>query len=352
MRAVVYQAFGRTPKVRELPEPQPPPGGAVVKVAATGLCRSDWHAWQGHDPVPLPHTPGHEFAGVVSAVGSKVKRATVGDRVTAPFVYGCGRCDFCRRGEAQVCPAQTQPGFSHPGSFAEYVVVHAADTNLVRLPKSVSLTAAAALGCRFATAYRALTAHGRAGHDQTVAVFGCGGVGLSAIMIAEALGARVIAVDVSARALDWAAELGAAETVRADCCDAATVIKELSDGGAHVTIDAVGSPAIVTTAIRSLRRRGRHVQVGLLLGEDANSSVPMDLVISHELELYGSHGMPAADYPAMLDLITRGKLRPDLLIGRTIDLAEAPEALAAMSHPSQAPGITVIDLSERRPPPV
>lgn len=345
MRAVVYKAYGRTPKVREVERPEAPPGGVVIKVAATGVCRSDWHAWQGHEPVPLPHTPGHEFAGTVSAVGSKVKRATVGDRVTAPFVCGCGRCDFCRRGDAQVCPHQTQPGFSHAGSFAEYVVVNAADTNLVPLPKGVPMTAAAALGCRFATAYRALVGHGRVEPDQTVAVFGCGGVGLSAVMIATALKARVIAVDVSARALDAAADLGAAETVRADASDPAAVIHDLTEGGAHITIDAIGSPAIVADAVRSLRRRGRHIQVGLLLGDDAMTAVPMELLISRELEIYGSHGMAAADYPPMLELIARGKLHPERLIGRTISLDEAPDALARMSGSTSPSGITVIDFA-------
>ncbi len=345
MRAVVYEAYGRIPRVRELPRPEAPPNAVVVKVAASGVCRSDWHAWQGHDPVPLPHTPGHEFAGVVSDVGAKVKRVKVGDRVTAPFVCGCGRCDFCRSGEAQVCPHQTQPGFSHPGSFAEYVVVHAADTNLVPLPKEVPMTAAAALGCRFATAYRALVGHGRIGPDQTVAVFGCGGVGLSAVMIATAFKARVIAVDCSPRALDAAADLGAAETVRADVSDTAAVIDELTDQGAHLTIETTGSPRIVATAVRSLRPRGRHVQVGLLLGADAMTAVPMDQVISRELELYGSHGMPAIDYPAMLELIARGTLHPERLVGRTITLEQTPDALAAMGRPAGVPGLTVIDLN-------
>ncbi|GAA3623022.1 zinc-dependent alcohol dehydrogenase family protein [Microlunatus ginsengisoli] len=345
MRAVVYKAAGRTPKVREVDRPEPPPGGVVIKVAATGVCRSDWHAWQGHEPVPLPHIPGHEFAGTVAAVGPKVKLAKVGDRVTAPFVCGCGRCDLCRRGDAQVCPQQTQPGFTHAGSFAEYVVVHAADTNLVPLPKGVPMTAAAALGCRFATAYRALVGHGRIEAGQTVAVFGCGGVGLSAVMIATALKARVIAVDVSARALDAAADLGAAETVRADASDPAAVIHDLTDSGAHLSIDAIGSPAIVAAAVRSLRRRGRHVQVGLLLGDDALTAVPMDRVISHELEIFGSHGMPAIDYPPMLELIARRKLQPDRLIGRTITLDEAPAALAEMSRPKPPAGLTVIDFA-------
>src|SRR4051812_47202736 len=159
VKAVVYEEYGALPVLADLPEPECPDDGAVIAVRATGVCRSDWHAWRGHDPVPLPHVPGHEFAGEVLAVGPSVRAFTPGDRVTAPFVNGCGRCGYCRGGEAQVCPDQTQPGFTHAGSFAEQVVVRAADLNLVRLPDAVDDVSAAALGCRFATAYRAVTGH-------------------------------------------------------------------------------------------------------------------------------------------------------------------------------------------------
>ena len=168
-----------------------------MEVHATGVCRSDWHAWQGHDPVPLPQVPGHEFAGVIVAVGSRVTRHVVGERVTAPFVCGCGRCSYCLEGDAQVCPDQSQPGFTRPGSFAELVTVPAADLNVVVLPDELDFVSAAALGCRFATSYRALTAHARVRPGDWVAVHGCGGAGLSAVMIAAALGARVVAVDLS-----------------------------------------------------------------------------------------------------------------------------------------------------------
>ena len=201
MRAVVYDRVDDRPTVRAVPLPACPADGVLVRVAATGVCRSDWHAWRGHDPVPLPMVPGHEFAGTVAAVGLEVAGVAIGTRVTAPFVNGCGHCAWCAAGDAQVCPDQTQPGFTHPGSFAEFVAVRAAATNLVPLPDGVDMTTAAALGCRFATAFRALTAHAVVGPGTEVAVFGCGGVGLSAVMIAGALGARVTAVDVSAAAL-------------------------------------------------------------------------------------------------------------------------------------------------------
>src|SRR6478752_10779118 len=201
------------PELRDVPEPPCPDGGVLIAVRATGVCRSDWHAWKGHDPVSLPHTPGHELAGVVASVGAGVRDWVVGDRVTVPFVCGCGRCSWCEAGEAQVCPDQTQPGFTGPGSFAERIAVHGADVNLVRLPDSISDLAAAALGCRFATAFRAVTVHGRLSRGQWLAVYGCGGVGLSAVLIGVALGARVVAVDNRPAALDSARELGAEQTL-------------------------------------------------------------------------------------------------------------------------------------------
>jgi alcohol dehydrogenase len=316
----------------------------LVEVRATGLCRSDWHAWQGREPVALPHVPGHEFAGLVSAVGDRVRSWSVGDRVTAPFVLGCGVCEYCRAGDAQVCPDQLQPGFTGPGSFAEQVAVERADANLVALPDDLDFVSAASLGCRFATAFRALTVHGRVAPGQWVAVHGCGGVGLSAVMIATALGAQVVGVDVSRAALSRAAEVGAVHLVESGAePDIAAAVIELTGGGAHVSVDAIGHPATAIASVSSLRRRGRHVQVGLLFGAQAAASIPMDRVISHELEIHGSHGMAAHEYAAMLDMVVCGALRPTLLVGSVIRLEGAGDALATMDHSGDA-GMTVIAL--------
>jgi len=341
MRAVVYSGYGEQPLVRTVPVPHCPSDGALVRVEATGVCRSDWHAWRGHDPVTLPHIPGHEFAGVVAEVGADVERFRQGDRVTAPFVNGCGRCEWCLAGDAQVCPNQTQPGFTHAGSFAEYVVVRAADTNLVVLPDSVDALAAASLGCRFATAFRALTAHGDVGTGTEVAVFGCGGVGLSIVMIATALGARVTAVDVSPAALELASALGAAHTVNASESDPADAVVLATQGGAHVTLDALGSAATSNAAIRSLRRRGTHVQVGLMLGDNSDAPMPWGRLIAWELRVIGSHGMPAVDYPALLGLVHDGRLHPERLLGDVVDLQGAADALVAMDDAQAARGMVV-----------
>ena len=338
----MFRNFGELPELVDVPTPEVAPAGAIIRVKATGLCRSDWHGWMGHDDgIRLPHVPGHELAGVVEAVGSSVTRWRVGDRVTVPFICACGRCEQCAAGNHQVCDHQEQPGFTHWGSFAESVAIAEADVNLIALPDELDFVSAAALGCRFATAYRAVMAQGRVQPGEWVAVHGCGGVGLSAIMIAVAAGARVVGIDVSPAALELAAQLGAETIVGTN--DVASAVRELTDGGAHLSLDAYGSTATAVNSIRSLRKRGRHVQVGLMLGEHASPAIPMDLVVANELELLGSHGMAAHEYPEMLAAIASGRIDPQLLVGRTISLEEAPAALAAMDTGGH-PGMTVIEL--------
>jgi alcohol dehydrogenase len=361
MRAVVFDRIGGPLSVREVPDPVPPDGGVVVEVRATGLCRSDWHAWAGHDDIALPHVPGHELAGTVAAAGPGVAKWVAGDRVTVPFAVGCGRCSWCQSGNAQVCPDQRQPGFTGWGSFARYVALPAADANLVAVPETVSFAAAAALGCRFATAYRALTGRAGLAAGEWVTVVGAGGVGLSAVMIARALGARVIAVDRQPRALAAARALGAEHVLlsagpdrepgrdgQPGTCGAGPVadvparVHAITGGGAHVAVDAVGTEQACAQAILSLRRRGRHVQVGLLPAAAGHPRLPMDRVIGWELDLLGSHGMAAADYPPMLALIAAGALRPQDLIERVVGLDDAAALLPALDQAAPA-GLTILD---------
>ncbi|TFC29641.1 alcohol dehydrogenase [Cryobacterium sp. TMT2-18-3] len=352
MRAVWFDAFGAVPELREVPDPVPSASGVVVRVEATGLCRSDWHGWLGHDAgIALPHVPGHELVGVIDAVGPEVRRFAVGQRVTVPFVCACGDCPECRGGNGQVCRNQTQPGFTHWGSYAERVALHNADVNLIAIPVGLDAGAAALLGCRFATSYRGLVHQARLQAGESLVVVGCGGVGLSAVMIGAALGATVIAVDISAAARETAARVGATFTVDSAGLSNDEVVARIrsvtgrgadAGSGAQVSVEALGRESTVGIAIRSLATRGRHVQIGLL-AEDPR--LPLGDVIARELTVMGSHGMPAGDYPALLALVTSGRLRPQDLIGRRLSLAEAPAALAAMSDPAAPGGVTLIELA-------
>lgn len=346
MKAVRYEAFQAPLALVNLPDPTPPADGVVIQVHATGLCLSDWHGWMGHDPdIRPPHVPGHEWAGTIAATGPGVRRWKSGDRVTAPFCLGCGRCAQCWAGHPQVCDDYVQPGFTIAGTFAEYVAVPHADANLVALPAELPSVVAALLGCRVATAWRAVVAQGRPQPGDWVAVLGCGGVGLSAVMIARAIGARVVAVDVTEEKLALARELGAEVSINGarTPTDVAAAIREATDGGVHVSLDALGSAATCLAAIAALRKRGRHVQVGLMTGADAAPAIPMGPVIAHELEIVGSHGLAAADYPAMLELIAAGKLRPEKLLRETVPLSAAVSRLPRMGEFSGT-GVTVIEL--------
>ncbi|MEY8799078.1 zinc-dependent alcohol dehydrogenase family protein [Leisingera sp. XS_AS12] len=342
MKAVLFEKFQEPPKLVTVADPTPAPNGVVLKVAATGVCRSDWHGWMGHDSdIDLPHVPGHELAGVVAAVGKDVANWKVGDKVTVPFICGCGSCSECHAGQQQVCLHQEQPGFTHWGSFAEYVGIHQADLNLVSLPESMDFATAASLGCRFATAFRAVIDQGKVSAGQWVAVHGCGGVGLSAVMIAAAVGANVIGIDLDPAKLDLARDLGAEAIVNGGEADVAGAIREITRGGAHVSLDALGHPVTMTNSILCLRPRGKHIQVGLMLGEHASPAIPMPKIVGQEIELLGSHGMQAHRYGAMLDMVASGKLDPARLVGDQISLADAPAALMNMDN-FRSVGATVI----------
>lgn len=343
MKAVIYDEFAVLPEVREVPNPVASSGSVVIDVKANGICRSDWHAWMGHDPtIQLPHVPGHELAGIVSSVGTNVTKISVGDRVTVPFSCGCGKCRYCEIGQLQICSDDFQPGFTHWGSFAEQVEIRYADINVVPLPDELDFETAASLGCRFATAYRAVIQQARLQPMQWLAVHGCGGLGLSAIMIAKAIGAKVIAVDIDAKTLELATRLGADETIDASVVDRVSKhIMMATNGGADASIDALGIAETAVNSIKSLRKQGRHIQAGLLLNEHATPPIPMGRVIAYELEILGSHGMSAKAYPEMFDLILSGDVDLRQLVGQRIALSEAPHVLANMGD-FRTTGVTVI----------
>nr|WP_319266834.1 zinc-dependent alcohol dehydrogenase family protein [uncultured Draconibacterium sp.] len=344
MKAVYYEEFKGKVEVKEVPNPKVSPDSVIIKVEATGLCRSDWHGWMGHDPdIVLPHVPGHELAGTIAEVGSDIKNFQVGDRVTVPFVSGCGCCPECQTGNQQVCDNQFQPGFTAWGSFAEFVEIKYADINLVHLPDEIDFVTAASLGCRFITSFRAVIDQGKVTAGQWVAVHGCGGVGLSAINIASGAGANVVAIDIDDAKLQLAKKLGANVLINAkEIPNVPAEIIKVTGRGAHLSIDALGSQETCFNSISCLRKRGKHVQVGLTTADHKHPKVPMDKVVAHEIEILGSHGMQAFRYDAVFEMIKAGKVNPELMLGKKISLEEAPEALMNMNKFENL-GVTVIN---------
>ncbi len=344
MKAVYYENFQGAIDVREVPNPTVLKDSVIIKVEATGLCRSDWHGWMGHDPnIVLPHVPGHELAGIITEIGAGIKLFKVGDRVTVPFVGGCGNCPECNSGNHQICDNQFQPGFTAWGSFAEFVEIKYADVNLVRLPDEIDFVTAASLGCRFITSFRAVIDQGKVSAGEWVAVHGCGGVGLSAINIAAGVGAKVIAIDIDDEKLKLAKELGANIIINAKSYKniPEKIISETSRG-AHVSIDALGSQETCFNSVACLRKRGKHIQVGLTTGDHQHPKIPMDKVVANELKIIGSHGMQAFRYNAVFEMIRSGKVHPELMLGKTISLEEAPEQLANMNKFENL-GVTIIN---------
>ena len=337
MKAAVMEAFGEPFNIHtDWADPECGPEDVVLEVKACGVCRSDYTLWQGGAEwmgivPPLPSVIGHEYCGVVAEVGSGVTGVALGDRVVSPFCHGCGSCDFCAAGHENVCANLTLPGMHYTGGFASHTKVANADVNVVRLPDSIPFAAAAGMGCRFITAYHGIVDQAAVEPDEWVAVFACGGVGLSAVDIASAIGARVIAVSRTPEKLALARELGAEHTVTAGP-DAVAEIVELTGGGAHVSVDALGATETAIPAILSLRTRGRHLRLGVSnKKDDGQITIPVDLFTFRELSFIGSFGMQAARYPEMLDLVESGKVSPDRLVGDTVALEDTSRVLASMA---------------------
>jgi len=342
MRAAVLTAYRQPLELQELPEPECPADGVVLRLLASGVCRSDWHAWSGSDPdVVLPQIPGHEYCGEVVAVGERVQRWRVGERAIAPFILACGACVDCAAGNQTVCPTQVVPGFTAPGSFAERIAAPRADANLTPLPAGMDPALAAALGCRVTTAWHALTGRAALRAGEWLAIFGTGGIGLSALLLGRALGARVVAVDVVPDKLELARALGAEATVDAREGAPWEAVREASGGGAHVAVEALGVEETTVGALRSLRKLGRMVQVGMPAGSHARMTLPMDALYSGQLAVFGTRGMPAHRYPSLLSTIAATGLDLSPLVTRRIALSAASAELAAFAGPT-APGVAVI----------
>ena len=340
MRALVLEEYGEPLVTREVPDPEPAPHGVVVETEACGICRSDWHAWMGHgewadDQVPLGQILGHEPAGRVVDVGDRVTAFAPGDRVIVPFNLGDGTCVQCRNGHGNVCEDGYALGFEEaaPGAFAERFHVPHADYNVVSLPEGVSTTDAAALGCRYVTAFHALAHRADVDAGDWVAVHGCGGVGLAATQIATALGANVVAVDVREEPLEMATDLGATATVNgSEVEDVPDALVAVTNGGPHVSVDALGSEETCRNSVDSLRARGTHVQLGVTgEAEQGEVALPIDEMTRWDVSFLGSRGMPPSRYGELLRMIEGGRLDPGALVTNRVGLEDVSGRLEAMT---------------------
>lgn len=343
MKAAVLHRFKGPIAVEEIADPQCPKDGAIVEIGACGVCRSDHHAWAGVDPdVELPWVMGHEFAGHVIETGPDCA-TPIGTRVTAPFILGCGNCPDCASGNGTACDHADVAGFTVPGAFAERIAVPHAEYNLVRLPDELSFDVAAGMGCRVTTAYRALTDRLQLQPGEWIAVHGCGGVGLSAIQIACALGAKPIAVDISDAALKIAASMGAARCINAKTQDVAAMIHDLAEGGADCSIDAMGLTETFMNSLTCLRKLGRQVQVGMPVGSHATVPLPLlDLIYARQLQLSGSRGIAPAGFAGLLDMVSTGTVDLSSLISNRIALSKVGDALHEMDNFANS-GVTIVD---------
>ncbi|KIT14682.1 zinc-binding dehydrogenase [Jannaschia aquimarina] len=339
MRAAILRTYHEPLAIEDVPHPDCPPDGVVLKVLACGVCRSDWHGWVGEHPRVKPgQIGGHEYCGEVVEAGPQATHA-VGDLLIAPFILACGTCPQCRSGAQNTCLDQRLPGFIEPGAFAEYVAVPR-DHNLARLPEGMAPTLAAALGCRVTTAWHALTGRAALAGGEWLAVHGTGGIGLSAALLGRALGARVVVVDVVQEKLDHALSLGIDSAVMAGE-DTAARIREITGGGAHVSVEALGIPATVNASLECLRPLGRHVQVGMPVGHTARMEVDMSAVYQGNLALFGTRGMPSWRYSSLLALIESGAVDLAPMIAREVALSDVSAELAAFDGPTP-PGVAVI----------
>lgn len=339
MRAAVVKEFKEDLSLETVPDPSCPETGVVLEVAACGVCRSDYHGWVGgHPKVTNGSIMGHEYCGTVVEAGASAKYK-VGDRLIAPFILACGSCPECDTGVSNACENAIVPGFGAPGAYAEYVAVPF-DHNLVHLPQTLSPALAAGLGCRVTTAWHALTDRANVRAGEWVAVHGTGGIGLSALLLAKMLGAQVVAVDVVDEKLDHAKGLGADATVNASKENVADAIRDITDGGAHVSIEALGIEQTTNASVECLATLGRHVHVGMPAGSGM-MQINMRAIYSKQLSFFGTRGMPSWKYPTLLSMIERGAVDLSPMVAREVPLSAASAELRAMSGPT-SPGTAVI----------
>jgi Zn-dependent alcohol dehydrogenase len=362
-KAVVCRELNKPVVVESVTVDPPKAGEATVRLGACGVCHSDLSAINGTIALPLPLVLGHEAAGVVEEVGEGVAGLKKGDHVVFSFVYMCGKCRFCISGRPVLCveqgkalttPLEGTPRlrdatgkplniFSGCGTMAEYATVSV--ENLIPIDPKIPLECAALVGCAVTTGVGAVFNRARVEPGSSVAVLGCGGVGLSAIQGARIAGAeRVIAVDTLEEKLAMAKKFGATDVLRASKDeDLVKPLKKLTGGGPDYAFECVGSGELAGVAYRAVRRGGMAVIVGVARPTEAMSLRPMTLVFEEKLltgSYYGSC-VPRVDFPRMLSLYLGGSLKLDEMITRRYSVDEAPQAFADLESGKNARGVIV-----------
>lgn len=329
---------------------RPGPGEALVKIVSAGICHSDLAAIEGVRRFPLPVVLGHEAAGVVTEVGEGVTSAKVGDHVVLSFVASCGRCIYCQSGRPALCDPGRQANrnatlingakkFSRNGevighhlgvsAFSEYTVV--SDKSLIPLPKELPLEKAALFGCAVTTGFGAVMNTARVKPGSSVAVFGCGGVGLNIVQASRIAGAAtIIAVDVLNEKLEVASKLGATHLINSRMTDPVEEVKKITDGkGVDYAFEAVGITGVMEQAFRSTKKQGMTVCLGMT-SADSRIVIPSSLLIDEERQLVGSFmgsAVPIRDIPLLVNLYLSGRINLDYVISRYITLDEINEAM-------------------------
>lgn len=350
MRAAVVEGLNQPLVVRDVPDPACPPDGAIIRVGANGICRTDWHLWTGDWAwrglaIEPPFVLGHEFSGTIEEVGRDVTGWKRGDRVIFPMNPGEGTCEWCRSGNQHICDsgAELVPGVSYWGAFGEYVAVRHADVNLVRLPDAMSFVDSAGMACRYMAAFHGVVDEADVRGGEWVVVHGCGGMGLSAVQVATAVGGRVIAVDVTEKALRAARDLGALHTINAKVDNPVEAVRTITAGGSHVSVDALGIAETCQNSVLSLRKRGRHVQLGHTTRKEAGYvSLPIDIILLNELKIFGAFGMQGQRFGTMLAMCEAGTLQPGKVVHQRIGLDGVTGVLQAMGDYDTS-GVIVID---------
>ncbi|AXF55202.1 alcohol dehydrogenase catalytic domain-containing protein [Salicibibacter kimchii] len=342
MKAILLEEFNKDLKVTNIQEPNLSDEGVIVKIKANGICRSDWHIWKGHwKGISTPLVMGHEFTGIVEAVGSNVKKFKKGDRVIIPFSLSCGHCEYCLDGSGNVCTERQSAGITFNGGYGEFAHVPLADFNLAYLPEEIDFVSGAAMGCRFATSFHGIVNQAKVGAGEWVVVSGCGGVGLSALQFSVAMGANVICVDIDDRKLNLAKDLGASFVINSKESNVVDQIKEITNGGADVTIDALGNSEIVMNSLNSLKKKGRHLQLGIA-PDNVNFDFQVRTLVNFEHQIIGSRGMPPQKFPYMLNMVKSNRLKPKDLVTKTVSPDQVNDVLQGMGSFDNL-GITVLE---------